>query len=279
MNDIIKSPLVIGLLGIVWAFGCIYSWLYDEDIVRKIWMSVFLFAYLFIMWHSRHFFWIHKRLHSMTPNYYKKVKVRTDKGEILLRDEDSDIKYKYNVKKKELHITRNMFTNPLQYVKEYEERKRQFELLTERMGILHLAFIAKPENSSSFLVSIVLSRSFATPENISKCRDALIELSKEDYNQNLYTKFLFDEDWLYVETYHFRLLRAMLVSADGEIERYSEDMPPSKIVPNSVPSERFSFVLRKAAKMSVLDKVKPSDIIEKDTFEELWGEDASALFS
>ena len=141
MNDIIKAPLVIGLLGIVWAFGCIYSWLYDEDFVRKIWMSVFFFAYIFVMWHSRHFFWIHKRLNSMTPNHYKKVKVRTDKGEILLRDEDSDIKYKYNVKEKELHITRNMFTNPLRYVKEYEERKRQFELLTERMGILHLAFI------------------------------------------------------------------------------------------------------------------------------------------
>ena len=278
MNDIIKAPLVMGLLGIVWTFGCIYSWLYDEDIVRKIWMSVFLFAYLFIMWHSQHFFWIHKRLHSMTPNYYKKVKVRTDQGEILLRDEDSDIKYKYNVKEKELHITRNMFTNPLRYVKEYEERKRQFELLTERMGILHFAFIAKPENSSSFLVSIILSRSFATPENISKCRDILIELSKEDYNQNLYAKFQYDEDWLYVDTYHFRLLRAMLVSADGEIERYSKDMRPSKVVPNSTPSVRFSFVLNKAAKMSILDKVKPSDIIEKDAFEELWGKDASFLF-
>jgi len=82
----------------------------------------------------------------------------------------------------------------------------------------------------------------------------------------------------YVDTYHFRHLRAMLVSADGEIERYSKDMRPSKVVPNSTPSERFSFVLNKAAKMSILDKVKPSDIIEKDAFEELWGKDASFLF-
>ena len=106
-------------------------------------------------------------------------------------------------------------------------------------------------------------------------RSILVDLSKEDYNQNLYAKFQFDEDWLYVETFHYRRLRVMLVSADGEIERYSKDMRSSKVVPNSTPSVRFSFVLNKAAKMSILDKVKPSDIIEKDTFEDLWGEDAS----
>ena len=63
----------------------------------------------------------------MTPNYYKKVKVRTDQGEILLRDEDSDIKFEYNVKEKQLYIMRYMFTNPLRHVKEYEERKYRTE--------------------------------------------------------------------------------------------------------------------------------------------------------
>lgn len=278
MNDIIKAPLfVVGLMGlvvIVLLCGGFFGMSLETFVVNLLFWSCFV---LLILWSSKDQFWIHRRLSAMTPNHYKTVHVFLQKNKATLCDEDSDIKFEYNVKEKELHITRNMFTNPLRYVKEYEERKRQFELLTERMGILHLAFIAKPENSSSFLVSIILSRSFATPENISKCRDILIELSKEDYNQNLYAKFQYDEDWLYVDTYHFRLLRAILVSADGEIERYSKDMRPSKVVPNSTPSERFSFVLNKAAKMSILDKVKPSDIIEKDTFEELWGEDASFL--
>ena len=278
MNDIIKAPLVIGLLGIVWAFGCIYNWLYDEDFVRKIWMSVFFFAYIFVMWHSRHFFWIHKRLNSMTPNHYKKVKVRTDKGVILLRDEDSDIKFEYNVKEKQLYIMRYMFTNPLRHVKEYEERKYQLITRVDCTGIPYNGWIAEPNYAISFHVKIGLPKTFATPENIGIIRSILVDLSKEDYNQNLYAKFQFDEDWLYVETFHYRSLRVMLVSTDGEIERYSEDMRPSKVVPNSTPSVRFSFVLNKAAKMSILDKVKPSDIIEKDTFEELWGEDASFLF-
>ncbi len=42
------------------------------------------------------------------------------------------------------------------------------------------------------------------------------------------------------------------------------------------PADKQSWV-NKAAKMSILDKVKPSDIIEKDTFEDLWGKDASFL--
>ena len=279
MNRVILAP-VLGLGGccfvvVIVLCGFFFGVSFETFLVNLLLYSCFV---LLILWSSKDQFWIHRRLPAMTPNHYKTVNVFLQKNKATLRDEDSGIKFEYNVKKKELHITRNMFTNPLRYAKEYEERKRQFELLTERMGILHLAFIAKPENSSSFLVSIILSRSFTTPENISKCRDILIELSKEDYNQNLYAKFQYDEDWLYVDTYHFRLLRAMLVSADGEIERYSEDMRPSKVVPNSTPSERFSLVLNKAAKMSILDKVKPSDIIEKDTFEELWGKDASFLF-
>ena len=279
MNRVILAP-VLGLgeccfVVVIVLCGFFFGVSFETFLVNLLLYSCFV---LLILWSSKDQFWIHRRLPAMTPNHYKTVNVFLQKNKATLRDEDSGIKFEYNVKKKELHITRNMFTNPLRYAKEYEERKRQFELLTERMGILHLAFIAKPENSSSFLVSIILSRSFTTPENISKCRDILIELSKEDYNQNLYAKFQYDEDWLYVDTYHFRLLRAMLVSADGEIERYSEDMRPSKVVPNSTPSERFSLVLNKAAKMSILDKVKPSDIIEKDTFEEWWGKDASFLF-
>ena len=278
MNRVILAP-VLGLGGccfvvVIVLCGFFFGVSFETFLVNLLLYSCFV---LLILWSSKDQFWIHRRLPAMTPNHYKTVNVFLQKNKATLRDEDSGIKFEYNVKKKELHITRNMFTNPLRYAKEYEERKRQFELLTERMGILHLAFIAKPENSSSFLVSIILSRSFATPENISKCRDILIELSKEDYNQNLYAKFQYDEDWLYVDTYHFRLLRAMLVSADGEIERYSEDMRPSKVVPNSTPSERFSLVLNKSAKMSILDKVKPSDIIVKDAFEEWWGEDASFL--
>lgn len=266
MNRVILAPLIglglVGLIVIVIICGGLLGMSMDTLVASLLLWSLLL---LIILWSSKDQFWIYRKLPAMTPNHYKTVNVFLQKNKATLRDEDSGIKYEYNVKKKELSITRNMFTDPQRYVEEYEERKRQFELVTERIGISHLAFVAKFENSSSFLVSIILSKSCATPENISKCRDTFIELAKDDYNQNLYAKFQFDDDWLYVETYHYRLLRAMLVSADGTIECASPDV-------NTNISIRFSSVLNKAAKISILDNVKPSDIIEQKVFEDLWEE-------
>lgn len=276
MNDIIKAPLfVVGLMGlvvIVLLCGGFFGMSLETFVVNLLLWSCFV---LLILWSSKDQFWIHRRLSAMTPNHYKTVHVFLQKNKATLCDEDSDIKFEYNVKEKQLYIMRYMFTNPLRHVKEYEERKYQLITRVDCTGIPYNGWIAEPNYAISFHVKIGLPKTFATPENIGIIRSILVDLSKEDYNQNLYAKFQFDEDWLYVETFHYRRLRVMLVSTDGEIERYSEDMRPSKVVPNSTPSERFSFVLNKAAKMSILDKVKPSDIIEKDTFEELWGENAS----
>ncbi len=280
MNRVILAP-VLGLgvscfIVVITLCGFFFGMSLDTLVVNLLLWGLIL---LIILLSSKDQFWIHRRLPAMTPNHYKTVNVFLQKNKATLRDEDSDIRFEYNVKKKQLYIMRYMFTNPLRHVKEYEERKYQLITRVDCTGIPYNGWIAEPNYTISFHVKIGLPKTFATPENIGIIRSILVDLSKEDYNQNLYAKFQFDEDWLYVETFHYRLLRVMLVSTDGEIERYSEDMRPSKVVPNSTPSVRLSFVLNKAAKMSILDKVKPSDIIEKDTFEELWGEDTSFLFS
>ena len=124
MNDIIKAPLfVVGLMGlavIVLLCGGFFGMSLETFVVNLLLWSCFV---LLILWSSKDQFWIHRRLSAMTPNHYKTVHVFLQKNKATLCDEDSDIKFEYNVKEKELHITRNMFTNPLRYVKEYEERK------------------------------------------------------------------------------------------------------------------------------------------------------------
>lgn len=265
MNRVILAP-VIGLCifgGIVLLLLC--GLLFggpeskDDCIVGFIINCLLL---LIILWSSKEQFWIYCRLSAMVPTNYKRVNVFLEKEKAILTDEESNIKFEYNVKKKQLYIMRYMFINPCRHVKEYEERKYQLITRMDKTQIPYNGWMTDP-NHVSFHVKIGLKKKDATPKNIAIIRSILFDLSKEDYNQNLYTKFQFDDDYLYAETYHYKLLRGMLASPDGRIERVSSDSW-------SEPSRKFSDILNKAYKKSILDKVTPSNFIVQETFDDLW---------
>ena len=201
----------------------------------------------------------------MTPNHHKTVNVFFEKKKVSLRDEDCGISFEYDMEQKQLNIKRYMHTDPFRHIEEYEKRKLQLQTRMEHIDFPHQCWIAEPHYAIASQVTIGLAKADATPEHISAIRDILIDLSKEDYEGNSYSKHQFGDDFLYVEAFHFRLLRAMLVSADGKIERFSEEMLVSE-------SYRFDLILEEAAEMSILDHATISDIIEPKVFEDLWEE-------
>ena len=181
MNKILYPPLIfVGISIPIYVYALIDR--SAESIVPVcIWSSLLLF----VLWKSIDNFWINRRLPVMCPNNYKTVKVvidnRNQTGDVY--DEENDIHYQYDAKNKEFIIARAMHTNPLRYLKEYEERKYQFNVRLERLGIPMDAYMSDIEGDYSYGTLVRLAKKDASPENIKLVRETLIDLAKDDFER------------------------------------------------------------------------------------------------
>ena len=181
MNKILYPPLIfVGISIPIYVYALIDR--SAESIVPVcIWSSLLLF----VLWKSIDNFWINRRLPVMCPNNYKTVKVvidnRNQTGDVY--DEENDIHYQYDAKNKEFIIARAMHLNPLRYLKEYEERKYQFNVRLERLGIPMDAYMSDIEGDYSYGTLVRLTKKDASPENIKLVRETLIDLAKDDFER------------------------------------------------------------------------------------------------
>ncbi len=145
---------------------------------------------ILVLWKSMDNFWINRRLPVMCPNNYKTVKVVVDNYNQTcdVYDEENDIYYQYNAKKKEFIIARAMHTNPLRYLKEYEERKYQFRVRLEQLRIPMGICMSDIKDDYSYGTFVKFKKKDATPENIKLVRETLIDLVKDDYSNHILRK-------------------------------------------------------------------------------------------
>lgn len=179
MNKIVYPPLIfIGISIPIYIYALI-----DRSVDSIVTVCIWSLLLLFILWKSMDNFWINRRLPVMCPNNYKSVKVVGNNSEqkIDVCDEEKDIHYRYDAKNKKFIIGRAMHTNPLRYSKEYEERKYQFNVRLERLGIPMDAYMSDIVGDYSYGTFVRLTKKDASPENIKLVRQTLIDLAKDDY--------------------------------------------------------------------------------------------------
>ena len=179
MNKILYPPLIsIGIISLIYVYALI-----DLSVGSLIAAGAWSPLLIIILWKSMDNFWINRRLPVMCPHNYKTVKVVVDSYNQLgdVYDEESDIYYQYNAKKKEFVIARAMHTNPLRYLKEYEERKYQFRVRLEQLRIPMDICMSDIKGDYSYGTFVKLKKKDATPENIKLVRETLIDLAKDDY--------------------------------------------------------------------------------------------------
>ncbi len=244
---------------------CVYA-LLDRSPDSFVVLGIFSVLLLLILWKSMDNFWIYRRLKAMSPNHYKTLKshFNTVKQTIDLFDKDNIISFHYNIKEKRFYAITTMYTNPRCYSKEYEERKYQFQTRMEQTQIPLEAIVSPQESTLRFCATVWLMKRNATPESIRKIRGVFVDMSKEDYNEHIFSKFYVDNDTLYLETFHFNLVRALLVETDGAVERLSAQEGISE------ESSRLAIALKKMRDENLLDQLKPHHMIEAEEFERLW---------
>lgn len=179
VNKILYPPLIlIGFSLPIYVYAII-----DRTPESVIPLCICTILLLFVLWKSMDNFWINHRLPVMSPKYYRTLNVIIDTpkqtGEVF--DKESGISFSYNAKEKMLYVSKVMYTNPKRHLKEYEERKYQFQTRMEQTRIPLKGWISPPESPNKFHISIRIKKNFATPENIRILRDVFVELSKDDY--------------------------------------------------------------------------------------------------
>ena len=179
MNKILYPPLIfIGICIPIYVYALI-----DRSADSIVPACIWSLLLLFVLWKSNDNFWINRRLPVMCPNNYKKVSVEVNSyyktGDVY--DEENDIYYRYDAKKNKFIIARAMHTNPLRYLKEYEERKYQFRVRLEQLKIPMDKCMSDIKGDYSYGTFVKLKKKDATPENIKLVRETLIDLAKDDY--------------------------------------------------------------------------------------------------
>ena len=265
MNKILYPPLImLGLLLPILVYA-LYEHTTDSFVVLGICGS---FA-IFVLWKSMDNFWIYRRLPAISPLYYKTVNVNVNNSDQTgtIYDEESGISFQYQAKEKFLTMTRDMYTDPRRYPKEYEERKYQFKTRIEQAKIPISGWISEANSDICFGTSVRLQKKYATPENIKKIRAVIVDLSKDDYKEELFTKHDIDDVTLYMDTFHYQLIRAMLVKEEKVIERYS---PILKMGISTTASDKLAKIFEEMHKTHFPDKIDVTNIIEENEFEKLW---------
>ena len=220
-------------------------------------------------------FWLCRRLPVITPNHYKMVRVHIDNRKQIAKvtDPDSEIVFEYGPKKKELVISRVMFTNPKRFPKEYEERKYQCQTRTQLTGIPFKGGITKEKSVNLFTVAVVLEKQYATPENIATMRSVLIDLGKDDYDQHVFVKFIYGDQTLMMDAYHYSLARVMLLSDGKVLGRYS---PHHDVEISTIAADRLTELLRRVDDECRFNNLTSSDIIEEREFDQWWNQQGNA---
>ena len=266
MNKILYPPLIfIGISIPIYIYALIDR--SANSIVPMVIWSLFL---LFVLWKSMDNFWLYSRLPVMCPKQYKKVKVEIDNysqtGDVY--DEESEISYRYDAKKKHFLMSRTMYMNPFRYPKEYEERKYQFKTRIEQLRIPIGGWISEPNSTIRFDTSVRLEKKYATPENIKKIRETILDLAKNDYSQKVYSKFVFEDNLtLYMETFRYKLVKAMLVQSDVVVERYS---PEGDNNASQRASDELASLFKEMYNQQQLDKLTKDNMIDKLEFYQIW---------
>jgi len=229
-------------------------------------LGIWMLWLLFVLWKSMDNIWIYRRLPMMSPRHYKTVKVEINSinqtGDVY--DVDSGISYRYDAKEKRFYMSRTMYSDPRRHPKEYEERKYQFETRIQLLRIPIEGWISPPVSTMSFGISVRLMKRYAKRENIRRIREVIIDLSKEDYNSRLFSKFTFGENTLYLDTYHYKIVRAVLVGADSFVEFYNPHTSSAK------PSDRLAGIFEHICKDGSMDKLQPEDMITEEAFDGIW---------
>ena len=263
VNKILWPPIIaIGISLPVIVFALI-----EHSVNSLVALGIWMVLLLFVLWKSMDNFWLYRRLPVMTPRHYKTVKVELDNREQTgdVFDIDSGISYRYNSKEKMFYLSKTMYTDPRRHPKEYEERKYQFETRMQQARIQIEGWISPSENSTiCFNISVRLTKRNATPENIGKIRAVIVDLSKEDYNRRLFSKYVFGDNTLYLDTYHYTIVRAALVASDGSVERYSPQEASVK------PSEQLAGIFEHIREDGLMDELQPKDLVEAGEFERIW---------
>jgi hypothetical protein len=259
IHKIVYVPIgcVIVYLAVIIVVLCEYD-ASDGIITIAIWTVLFLFS----MWKSMDNIWLFRRLKAMSPNHYRKVRVEESSKEqtATLCDPESGVWFSCNFKERNLYISTYLYTDPLRYQKEYEERMYQFETRMKFTKVPMAGSLPQQDSAIRSGVSIKVEKQYATPANIAKIRDTFISLKADDYQEHLYARFPSGNDWLYVMTYQYRVIKAVLITAEGEKERMAVGDSPEQH------HKKLSVALQAMYDARWLDGIKPENIISEHEF-------------
>ena len=225
-------------------------------------IAVWTVLLLFFMWKSMDNIWLFRRLKVMSPNHYRKIRVEESSKEqtATLYDPEGGVWFSCNFKEKNLYISTYFYTDPLRYQKEYEERMYQFETRMKYTKVPMAGSIPQQESAVRSGVSIKVEKQYATPANIAKIRDTFISLKADDYQEYLYARFPSGNDQLYVMTYQYRVMKAVLITPEGEKERVAVGDSPEQH------HKKLSVALQAMYDARWLDGIKPKNIICEHEF-------------
>ena len=225
-------------------------------------IAIWTVLLLFFMWKSMDNIWLFRRLKVMSPNHYRKVRVEESSKEqtATLYDPESGVWFSCNFKEKNLYISTYFYTDPLRYQKEYEERMYQFETRMKYTKVPMAGSLPQQDSAIRSGVSIKVEKQYATPANIAKIRNTFISLKADDYQEYLYARFPSGNDQLYVMTYQYRVIKAVLITSEGEKERVAVGDSPEQH------HEKLSVALQAMYDAHWLDGIKPENIISEHEF-------------
>ncbi|MBR6188794.1 MAG: hypothetical protein IKQ59_07555 [Prevotella sp.] len=206
--------------------------------------------------------WLSRRLRWLKGK--KQLTITSEEKVLYSDDDEKGISYAYRPAERLFFVNRTMYLNPTRLEKEYSERKHQLQVRMEQTNIPLKWEISECDGSLSFRTSVGLLKKDATKENVCRIRDVMRDLAKEDFDQHLFSKHVFDNDTVYMDSYHYRIIRMVFVGADNTFERYC---------PQDASDDAYERLDEKYWAMydeARMTNIKPADLIEADEFERIW---------
>ena len=227
------------------------------------------FVLVLLIAHFSSFGWMRTRMNWLTgnPDLYIWKEGKGKEKEYWAEDPTSGIYCHYSPSEKYFYLDRRMFLNPLRFEKEYEERKYQTQVRLQQTGIPMRAGLTDCNSATSYSVSFQISKRYAKKENVIRLRDVLIDLASDDYDKHLFNKFCYDDNIVYVETYHYSIIRMLIMSEGNDKPRFVYDKETVEEIPFEIEES-----IEKIGYDRFYDLLEPEDFIEQETFENLWAQ-------
>ena len=203
--------------------------------------------------------WFHRKLRCLEGKTLIIHKLKTKKVMYAVPDDGITIYY-YDPSEQFFYIQRQLFTNPLRYEKEFEERKYQFR---SRLQLTGLPLGVKEDhfdNPFFFQVDVRIHKSHASETLLKQVKDVLSDISNDDHH--LYFTMRVDDEMWHIHSFRYSVVES--IHCFMSCEHVGDGIVAEE---NHTPKNHPEEILYKVLSAKSLDEIEGFSLITTEDFE------------